>query len=115
MVQLVADFDVVGAPPAALEERDVLVELVVLAGIELRITLIVGSGGRAASHLQAGREGSAPSRTGAIDRRGNGFVIAQRYELSRIRGVSAQATGHIINVYASGWPAEVMIVSEKVA
>ena len=43
MVELVAGLDVVGSRPAALEECHVLVELVVLAGIDLSDSLIEGS------------------------------------------------------------------------
>src|SRR5882724_5630811 len=74
MVELVANLEVVRAPPTALEERQVLVELVVLVGVEQGKTAKVGSSGSAARQLQVGRQGIAAR--GAPGGRGGGRVIA---------------------------------------
>ena len=60
MVKLVTNLEVVRAPPTALEERYVLVELVVLVGVELCKTAKVGRRGSAASQRQTSRQGIAP-------------------------------------------------------
>src|SRR6266852_2225546 len=59
MVELVAKLDVVRAPPTALEERHVLVELVVLVGVKQGKTAKVGRSGSAGSLRQSGRQGIA--------------------------------------------------------
>src|SRR5438105_13374190 len=52
-VVLVAHLDVVCAPPAALEECKVLVELVVLTGVHFREIAIEGSSGSAGRQLKS--------------------------------------------------------------
>src|SRR5882724_5938561 len=62
-IKLVANFDVMRAPPTALEERHVLVELVVLVGVEPRKTAKVGRSGSAACLRQSVRQGISPIGT----------------------------------------------------
>src|SRR5882762_5375406 len=56
MVELVANLNVMGTPPAALEECYVLVKLVVLVGVELGEAAEVGRSGCAAWLLQSSRQ-----------------------------------------------------------
>src|SRR5882724_1565146 len=63
MVELVANLEVVRAPPTALEERHVLVELVMLVGVEQGKTEKVGRRGSAARLRQSARQGIAPIGT----------------------------------------------------
>src|ERR1700689_1386487 len=56
-IELVAPLDVMGTGPAALEERHILVELVVLAGIASGERGNVGSSGCTTGCLQGGRQG----------------------------------------------------------
>src|SRR5262249_27941072 len=56
MIQLVAQLDAVCSPPAALEKSDVLVELVMLVGIERRESGRIGRGGGASGLLQTRRQ-----------------------------------------------------------
>ena len=102
-VELIASLDVVGTCPTAFEEGNVLVELIVLAGIDLSKTLIEGSSGRAARHLQSagGWNRRAPVRTSCT--RGDVLVVA-----------SAQATGYVVKVHALGRPSKIVIVSKEV-
>src|SRR5712691_5415071 len=102
MVELVANLEVVRAPPTALEERHVLVELVVLVGVELGKTEKVGRSGSAASQRQIGWQGIAPR--GARSGRGGVLVIT-----------SAHSTGNPHNVGSRGRPAKVVIVLKEVA
>src|SRR5205807_3961530 len=60
VVELVANLEVVRAPPTALEERHVLVELIVLVGVEQGKTAKVRRSGGTPSQLQAGWQGIAP-------------------------------------------------------
>ena len=59
MVELVAELEVMGSAPAALEKGNVLIELVVLAGIKQSVALIIGRSGSAAGLLQASRKRTA--------------------------------------------------------
>src|ERR1700723_3880728 len=59
MVQLVAELEVVGAPPAALKECDVFVELIVFAGIKQGEALVVRGGTRSARLRKRGRQHAA--------------------------------------------------------
>src|SRR5208282_4495712 len=54
-VELVARFDIVSTPPAALEESHVFVKLIVLTGVVLGILLIVRSCTKATRHIQGRR------------------------------------------------------------
>ena len=97
-VELVAGLDVVGSPPAALEERHVLVELVVLAGIDLCVGLIERSSSCTGRQRQSGRQRIA---------RSTGLGSAVR--------IHAYAVRLPIKVYSCGRPAKVVIVVEEVA
>src|SRR6266852_2239025 len=59
MIELVAELEVMGSAPAALEKGNVLIELVVLAGIKQTVALIIGRSGSAAGLLQGGWKRSA--------------------------------------------------------
>ena len=91
MVELVAKLYVVRAPPTALEERHVLVELIVLIGVKQGKTAKVGCGGSARGLRQSGRQG-----------------------IARII-YSLRASGIPHKVRSCGWPAKVVIVLKKVA
>src|ERR1700760_4107378 len=91
MIELITELEVVRAPPAAFEERQVLIQLVMLVGIEQRVTLEVRRGGKAAALRKAGGQG-----------------IAVVVHCAR----SVAAPGKIRR---RGRPSEVMIVLEKVA
>ncbi len=103
VVELIARLDVVSTPPAALEERHVLVELVVLTGIDLSETLIVGSRGRASRQPQIGRQWIAQ-------------VIADNRSIVAARcGCCSQPGGLEDKIHTRGRPAKVVIIREEVA
>src|ERR1700692_4847385 len=91
-VELVASFDVVSSPPATLEEGDVLVELIVLAGIELSESRLVRS-----RRLPTAR----PCKV-------QGVRIAGVIKLARRCSTENK-------IDTAGWPTEVMVVVEEVA
>src|SRR5229473_60487 len=112
MVELVAHLEVVRAPPTALEERHVLVELEVLVGVEQGKTLKVGRSGSAAKLRQSGRQGIARAGSGR-DRgvgRGGGAACGRGGVIK-----AAKTTGIPHNVGSRGWPAKVVIVLKEVA
>src|SRR5579863_6355142 len=96
MVELITSLDVVCAPPAALEERHVLVELIVLTGIDLCETLIEGGSGRTRRQRQ-----TCWQRTARVIKCG--------------RTCRGQAGGLETQVHSRSRPAKVVIVLEEVA
>src|SRR5208283_1556089 len=98
----------VGAPPAALEERHILVELVVLVGVVLCKRTSVGRGGRVLRQLQTERQGIA--YTG----RWRGLRRRQTPQ-GHVRVITlTQAIGVPHNVRGVPLPAKIMIVLKEV-
>src|SRR6266851_3195833 len=56
-IKLIADLDVVGSAPSTLEERHILIELIVLAGIIPSVCAIIGLGESTGRLRQTGRQG----------------------------------------------------------
>src|ERR1700727_56573 len=94
-VELITGLDVVGSEPAALKERYILVELVVLAGVDLGILLIKRVRGGVSRKLQGGRQWDARSAW-----------------LRRAVRKGALATRLPTQVYPRGGPTGVMVVVE---
>src|SRR6185436_5128986 len=95
-IELVAHLKVVRTAPAALEESNVLIKLVVLAGIKQRKALIIGRRSKAAILLQTVHR-SARSR-------------------ERIPGIVHSATAAELprQVRTRRWPTEVVIVGKEI-
>src|SRR2546425_2770065 len=117
MVELVANLEVVRAPPTALEERHVLVELVVLVGVEQGKTEKVGSRGSAASLRQSVRQWIAA--LGAPFNTCNIGVIADEGGYWQagdgIYSCSWRPIGSPHKVWSRRRPAKVVIVLKEVA
>src|SRR5882724_10429159 len=117
MVELVANLEVVRAPPTALEERHVLVELVVLVSVEQRKTAKVGRSGSAACLRQSVRQGISPIGT-SFNSRDIGVIADEsdyRHFGDRIYSCRWRSIGRPHNVGSRGRPAKVVIVLKEVA
>src|SRR5580765_3419388 len=101
-VELITDFEVVGTQPSALEEGYVLVELIVLTGIDLSEPRLMRSGRCARRHLQGGGIGIARIITG-------GSLVGGRAECRPERSRIED------KLNPTRRPAEIVVVIEEVA